>query len=113
MVIAITIQRCDCLNFYDFAVELVIGPRFGNILGGTAVLLTGPCFDTSDVLLCTFEDTKKDNGFVVNNYTAMCVSPTFQDIGWKSLTLSIIKNGEEKYMGQTQFYAGILNFVVE
>ena len=90
----------------NFAVELVIGPRFGNILGGTAVHLTGPCFDETDILKCSFEDQKDIIGFVVNNRTAICVSPTFQDIGWKSVTLLIIRNGEEVYSGQSKFYAG-------
>ena len=87
--------------------ELVIGPRFGNILGGTAIHLTGPCFDEKDLLLCNFED-EKENGFVVNNRTAICVSPRFKDIGWKILSLTITRDGEEIYFGQSQFYASKL-----
>ena len=87
--------------------ELVIGPRFGNILGGTAVHFTGPCFDETDLVVCIFED-EKENGFVVNNHTAICVSPRFDDIGWKGLTLSILRDREEIYFGQSQFYASML-----
>ena len=67
------------LTLFEITVELVIGPHFGNILGGTAVRLTGPCFDETDLLVCTFED-EKENGFVVNNRTAICVSPRFDNI---------------------------------
>ena len=88
--------------------ELVIGPRFGNILGGTAVHLTGPCFDQMDLLICSFDD-EKESVLVLNNRTAICVSPRFEDIGWKSLTLSIIRDGQEIYSGQNRFYASMLH----
>ena len=86
------------ISFLEITVELVIGPRFGNTLGGTAVYLTGPCFNKSDLITCSFEDEKEDV-FVTNNHTAVCVSPRFEDIGWKSLTLTIIRDGERVYLG--------------
>ena len=87
--------------------ELVIGPHFGNILGGTAVHLTGPCFDEMDLLICSFDD-EKESVLVLNNRTAICVSPRFEDIGWKSLTLTIVRDREEIYFGQSRFYASML-----
>ena len=86
--------------------RLTVGPRFGNIFGGTAVHLTGPCFDNTDVLKCVFEGKSDINAFVANDRTAICISPRFDEIGWKSLTLTILKNGVETYTGQGQFYAG-------
>jgi hypothetical protein len=87
-------------------VKLTIGPRFGNILGGTAVHLNGPCFDSTDVVKCVFDGKSDVNGFVANNRTAICISPRFEEIGWKSLTVSLLKNDVKTYTGQGQFYAG-------
>jgi len=94
----------ECRN--DPTVKLVIGPRFGNILGGTAIHVTGPCFDEMDLVVCSFEDEKPDV-FVVNNRTAICVSPRFEDVGWKTLTLQIFRDRKEVYMGQSRFYASL------
>ena len=60
-------------------------------MGGTAVHLTGPCFDKTDILKCSFGDEKDINGFILDNRTAICVSPRFEDIGWKHLTLLVIR----------------------
>ena len=77
-------------------------------MGGTAVYLTGPCFEKADIVKCTFDDQKDINGFVVNNLTAVCVSPRFDEIGWKTLTLTIVRNNVDAYSGQSRFYAGIV-----
>ena len=77
-------------------------------MGGTAVHLTGPCFDKTDILKCSFGDEKDINSFIVDNRTAICVSPRFEDIGWKLLTLLVIRNDIEVYFGESQFYAGII-----
>lgn len=76
-------------------------------MGGTAVHLTGPCFDKTDIIKCSIEDQKEIIGFVVNNHTAICVSPRFENIGWKSLILQVINSGRETYLGQSRFYAGM------
>ena len=98
-------------TFIEIAVPLVIGPRFGNVLGGTAVHLIGPCFNEMDLIVCSFEDEKED-AFIVNNRTAICVSPRFTDIGWKSLTLTILRDGKDVYFGQSQFYASMLKLKI-
>ena len=96
------------LLFYYNAGSLTIGPRFGNLLGGTAVHLTGPCFSRSNTIRCTFEDRQETTGTVLNNRTAICISPTFNSAGWKQLDLAVLQDDEEIYSGNSRFYAGII-----
>ena len=97
--------------YHDFlnSVSLTTGPRFGNLLGGTAIHISGPCFNESDIIRCTFDGQQEKTGMIINNLTAICISPSFKDVGWKSLTLTIIEGsgaGEVIYTGQSRYYAG-------
>ena len=87
---------------------LEVGPRFGNLLGGTAVHLSGPCFDGFINIICIFDGQQVGNGVVLNNNTAICVSPRFQSVGYKSLDVQIVDNedGRITYSGSNFFYAG-------
>ena len=88
-----------------YAVPAVIGPRFGNQLGGTAVHITGPCFNETDRISCIFDNQPEQAGYYVNNLTAICVSPNFNTIGWKDLTVTVTRNGNLAYRTQSRFYA--------
>ena len=86
--------------------SLIIGPRFGSLLGGTAVHISGPCFDQSDVIKCTF-DREDVDGIVLNNLTAMCVSPAFKEVKWNEVSVDIISDNVISYSGKGDFYSGI------
>ena len=89
-------------------VPAVIGPRFGSQLGGTAVHITGPCFDETDQITCIFDNQPGQTGFYVNNLTVICVSPSFDTIGWKDLTLMVTRDGNLAYATRSRFYASKL-----
>ena len=90
------------------AVSLTIGPRFGNLLGGTAIHFMGPCFSRSNTIRCTFEGRQETTGTVLNIRTAICVSPTFNNPGWKQLDFVVLQDDVEIYSGNSRFYAGII-----
>ena len=86
----------------------MIGPRFGSQLGGTAVHITGPCFNETDQIACVFDNQPEQSGFYVNNLTVICVSPSFNTIGWKDLTLMVTRDGNLVYTAQSRFYTSEL-----
>ena len=91
-----------------YAVPAVIGPRFGSQLGGTAVHITGPCFNETDQIACIFDNQREQAGFYVNNLTVICVSPSFNTFGWKDLTIVVTRDGNLAYTTQSRFYASKL-----
>ena len=48
-------------------------PTFGNIAGGSGVLVSGPRFNTADNIKCMFGD-QNVNGVVLDNETVLCTT---------------------------------------
>ncbi len=96
---------------------LVITPRVGNMLGGTAVSISGMCLEESDTILCQYEgfnemaaDVAMGPSDLNGNSTlvVVCVSPAFLAPGLKNLRVIVTSVNETlKYDSDTQFYAGI------
>lgn len=88
---------------------LSIGPRSGSQFGGTAIYVSGPCFDENDVISCFFGDDMESGipGYYMSNTTAVCVSPMFETLGWKTLRVGIGMGQMIEYTGRSRFYAGI------
>jgi len=53
---------------------LMFAPESGNMLGGTVVNITGPCFFPNEQIQCRFDDTTV-SGTVVDFNRAICVQP--------------------------------------
>ncbi|KAK4887724.1 hypothetical protein RN001_003995 [Aquatica leii] len=77
---------------------LVFAPESGNMLGGTMVNITGPCFEPGDKVICKF-DTKEVHGIVINRNRAVCVQPRLYVEGYIRLQISI-GSGNYKWKGQ-------------
>ncbi|XP_076646307.1 sushi domain containing 2 mesh isoform X1 [Halictus rubicundus] len=71
---------------------LVFAPESGNMLGGTIVNITGPCFDKSDKIRCIFE-TEMVIGTFIDRNRAICVQPFVKAQGYIRFAISI---GESK-----------------
>ncbi|KAK3909063.1 Protein mesh [Frankliniella fusca] len=56
------------------SLDLVFAPESGNMLGGTVVNITGPCFVPGEKVLCRFDD-EDVTGTVVDVNRALCVQP--------------------------------------
>ena len=90
-----------------FTAPLRTAPRLGNMLGGTPIVLAGPCFTPGEVITCTFDEDTHVMGMYISEVLAVCVSPYFETRGWKDLTLNISTEVREvRYTGQGRFYAG-------
>lgn len=81
---------------------LMFAPESGNMLGGTIVNITGPCFDPDDRISCRF-DTETVVGAVVDKNRAICVQPRFYHNGYARFEVAI---NNEPYKWKGQFFVG-------
>ena len=91
--------------FYDcdfFPGSLVISPRSVIMLGGDNILISGPCFKSSDQIVCEFPSGKRTNGTYVSDIRAYCTVPILNVTGRLSIKLSV--NG-----GKSFDFEGILS----
>ncbi|XP_045484583.1 protein mesh isoform X1 [Pieris rapae] len=77
---------------------LMFAPESGNMLGGTIVNITGPCFNPNDRITCRF-DTESVPGAVVDVNRAICVQPMFYHNGYARFEISI-NNEPFKWKGK-------------
>ncbi|GFR10451.1 protein mesh [Trichonephila clavata] len=69
--------------------KLTFFPRYGSMLGGTMVNITGPCvYDPESVIRCKF-DTLEVDGIYRNPNTISCVSPPVMYHGYVDLSVSL------------------------
>ncbi|XP_014488092.1 PREDICTED: protein mesh [Dinoponera quadriceps] len=79
---------------------LVFAPESGNMLGGTIVNITGPCFNETQKILCNFQGTNVV-GTVVDRNRAICVQPRLQYEGYIDLIVSIANiNDNNRWKGR-------------
>lgn len=101
------------MPFFDFSLKdgaylpLVFAPESGNMLGGTVVNITGPCFDPKERILCKF-DTESVVGHVIDRNRAICVQPTLFAQGYIRFQVSI---GNERFKWRGQFFVGMYNLL--
>ncbi|XP_076664606.1 sushi domain containing 2 mesh isoform X2 [Andrena cerasifolii] len=83
---------------------LVFAPESGNMLGGTIVNITGPCFNETEKIRCRFE-TEVVEGIVVDRNRAICVQPFVKAQGYIRFAISIgeskVYNWRGKYFIET------------
>ncbi|XP_050672826.1 protein mesh isoform X1 [Leptidea sinapis] len=77
---------------------LMFAPESGNMLGGTIVNITGPCFRPTDRITCRF-DTESVVGVVVDDNRAICVQPRFWHNGYARFEIAI-NNEPYKWKGR-------------
>ena len=83
---------CD---FSSFTGILHLSPSHGNILGGTPVVVSGPCFNESQLILCQFGSAIEDvRGIFLNQRQVLCISPALQNIGNVQFSLRILEGQE-------------------
>ena len=83
---------------------LTLSPRFGNMLGGTAVLVSGPCFDEADNITRVFDGIPTD-GMFFSERQSLCASPILSHTG--RVPFQFIVNGTEQFRGDSIFYSGM------
>lgn len=94
------------LVFLDAAhLPLVFAPESGNMLGGTVVNITGPCFEPNERITCTF-DTENVPGHVIDRNRAICVQPFLMAQGYIRFQISI---GTERFKWRGLYFVGKYN----
>ncbi|XP_035724650.1 protein mesh-like isoform X2 [Vespa mandarinia] len=78
---------------------LVFAPESGNMLGGTVVNITGPCFNETEKVRCLF-DTVTVIGHVIDRNRAICVQPFVQAEGYVRLEVAIGNSGKYNWKGK-------------
>lgn len=81
---------------------LVFAPESGNMLGGTVVNITGPCFSPNERVLCKF-DTEPVIGHVIDRNRAICVQPYLMAQGYVRFEIAI---GTDKFKWKGQYFVG-------
>ncbi|XP_012265044.2 protein mesh isoform X2 [Athalia rosae] len=82
---------------------LTFAPESGNMLGGTVVNITGPCFEPHDKVRCIF-DMEEVSGTVIDNNRAICIQPSMQAEGYVRFEIAIGSgrfNWKGKYFVET------------
>ncbi|XP_023014320.2 sushi domain containing 2 mesh isoform X1 [Leptinotarsa decemlineata] len=80
---------------------LMISPESGNMLGGTIVNITGPCFGLDDQVKCKFDVADEINGVVIDKNRAICIQPRLYAEGWVNLQIAI---GAGVYKWKGKYY---------
>ncbi|XP_043267709.1 protein mesh isoform X2 [Venturia canescens] len=79
---------------------LVFAPESGNMLGGTVVNITGPCFESNDKVKCRF-DTEDVYGTVIDRNRAICVQPRLMVEGYVDFSVAI---GSGRYSWRGKYF---------
>ena len=84
-----------CTQYYAFIlfvafIPLTLFPRYGNVLGGTAVQVFGPCFDEfiDHTITCSFDKIEVQAIFIDSN-SVICISPGLTSLGRVNFILTI------------------------
>ncbi|XP_032663680.1 protein mesh isoform X1 [Odontomachus brunneus] len=83
-------------------IPLVFAPESGNMLGGTIVNITGPCFNETQKIMCYFEDVMVI-GTVVDRNRAICVQPHLKYEGYIRFLVSLANNNDNNKWRGTYF----------
>ncbi|BES91125.1 AMOP [Nesidiocoris tenuis] len=70
------------------SLRLHYAPESGNMLGGTIVNITGPCFTATDDIVCRF-DYSSVKGTVIDSNRAVCVQPYLTAEGYIPFEISV------------------------
>ena len=84
-----------------FKGSIVISPGYAIMLGGDNLFVSGPCFKSSDDIICKFSGGKAINGSFISPIQASCTVPMLYSTG--RLTIKMSVNG-----GRSFDYQGII-----
>ena len=90
---------------------ITLNPRYGNMLGGSSILVSGPYFTVQeeDQITCLFDNTTVD-GIFVNSKQVLCVSPALPRTG--RVPFQLLVTGGTDFIGQSVFVSGKFRSVV-
>ncbi|XP_028415613.1 sushi domain-containing protein 2-like [Dendronephthya gigantea] len=80
-----TVKNTGCASGRD----LVLSPRSGIELGGTVVYIGGPCYNSSNDVVCRFNKNIESAAELISPEQAYCVTPPLNVTGLMPLELSL------------------------
>ena len=84
---------------------LTLSQRFGNMLGGTAVHVSGPCFDEADNITCVFDGIPTDGMFFSERQYCALLQFCLALAEYPSSSLLMALNNSEEIPSSTQVCA--------
>ena len=76
--------------------NLTISPRYGPMLGGQYVVISGPCIDNETEIKASFSGFPEQKCYRKSEFSMSCVTPMFNRTGDITVTVEIENNQEEK-----------------
>ncbi|KAF5296959.1 hypothetical protein FQR65_LT10111 [Abscondita terminalis] len=89
----------SCLLLDRANIPLIVAPESGNMLGGTIINITGPCFEPGAKIVCTFDKNTEVHGIIVDRNRALCVQPRLFVEGYIRFEISLLP-GRYKWKGK-------------
>lgn len=79
--------------------QVTFAPESGNMMGGTIVNVTGPCFDRTRKITCRF-NTIKVPGAVIDENRATCVMPPMYATGYVDFAVAVDGSNDLHWKGK-------------
>ena len=99
----------NCIIFHNFSIgSYSISPNYGNQLGGTPIIITGPCFNESSSITCRFGEIETPC-VRISNREALCISPKLDVKG--HIPIKVIIGNVEYVDDSVTFYSRKLLYV--
>ena len=79
----------------------------GNVLGGSSVVVTGPCFDDYKQVFCHFEDLLggvSPEAIVLGDRRALCVVPPLRSVGRSTFKLHLVDHTDGEMDSQERHF---------
>lgn len=92
-------QCTPALGMEETISTLTIAPESGNMLGGTVVNVTGPCFDDTQRVTCRFNMTRVP-ATVIDKNRATCIMPRLYSAGYIDLFVEVDDSSEVTWKGK-------------
>ena len=80
----------------------------GNVLGGSSVVVTGPCFDDYKQVFCFFADSLEGispEAIILDSHRALCVVPQLKVVGRSTFKLLLINENDEIESQERNFFS--------
>ncbi|XP_028416696.1 uncharacterized protein LOC114540886 [Dendronephthya gigantea] len=90
-----TVKNTGCASGRD----LVLSPRSGIELGGTVVYIGGPCYNSTNDIVCRFNKNLESAAELISPEQAYCVTPPLNVTGLMPLELSLDGGTTYNYTG--------------
>ena len=82
----------------------MVSPRSGIMLGGDNLIISGPCYQPTDHIVCKFPNGRTKNGSYISNIRASCTVPMLFVTGKLEIKMSL--NGGRSFDFKGSFTTG-------